>query len=92
MISQPHKCKHVVMSAQLNGHDCMSPRRETQDACLLSKLESGNALLLGVMDGHDEDGGTIARYIRDELPTRLEFKLISHHVSKSKNHDNKRGY
>jgi serine/threonine protein phosphatase PrpC len=71
-------CHHNVTSAQLAGHDGgTSSSHENQDACIVSKLENG-ALLLGVMDGHDDNGGTIARTIQRELPRRLELKLHQH--------------
>jgi serine/threonine protein phosphatase PrpC len=47
---------------------------ENQDRALLCSPWKG-ALLLGVFDGHDDDGEAISEHVKNELPKRLAEKL-----------------
>lgn len=71
----------VIIAAQLGGYDRLAATDyENQDCFIMLKLPTNNddcVLLMGVMDGHDKDGATIAGHVQQELPRRLTNKLES---------------
>jgi len=65
---------NTVIAATLKGYDGLTTDYENQD-CHLQTSPWKNAVLMGVMDGHDKDGAVISEHVPCELPRRLSDKL-----------------
>ena len=65
-------CNALV--AKLAGYDRLAGDYKNQDYHILTSPWK-DLLLLGVMDGHDQDGDMIAQLVQQELPKRLAEKV-----------------
>lgn len=53
------------------GHAPYNPRKKNQDAMIMLEDASTNTLILCVLDGHGEQGDSVASFFRDDLASEM---------------------
>lgn len=65
---------HKYAGMSKKGHAPYNPRKENQDALIMTDHAATNTLILCALDGHGEHGDAVAQAFRDELASQM----ISH--------------
>lgn len=62
---------HKYAGMSKKGHAPYNPRKENQDALIMTDHPATNTLILCALDGHGEHGDAVAGAFRDELATQM---------------------